>query len=62
MRKRRTYSIAFKRQVAEEYLAGESFYGLSRRHDLSRALIRLWVEKYEAGATSGGFWWSAPCR
>lgn len=50
MRKHRTYSIAFKRQVAEEYLAGESFYGLSRRHDLSRTLIRLWVEKYEAGA------------
>ena len=23
MRKHRTYSIAFKRQVAEEYLAGE---------------------------------------
>jgi len=50
MRKHRTYSIAFKRQVAEEYLAGESFYGLSRRHDLSRTLIRMWVEKYEAGA------------
>ena len=50
MRKHRTHSIAFKRQVAEEYLGGESFYGLSRRHDLSRTLIRMWVEKYEAGA------------
>ena len=50
MRKHRTYSIVFKRRVAEEYLAGESFYGLSRRHDLSRTLIRMWVEKYEAGA------------
>ena len=50
MRKPRRYSIAFKRQVVEEYLAGESFYGLARRHELSRTLIRMWVEKYEAGA------------
>ena len=50
MRKHRTHSIAFKRQVVEEYLAGERFCGLARRHNLSRTLIRLWVEKYEAGA------------
>lgn len=50
MRKHRTHSMAFKRQVVEEYLAGETFYGLARRHDLSRTLIRLWLEKYEAGA------------
>lgn len=50
MRKHRTHSIAFKRHVVEEYLAGETFYGLSRRHDLSRNLIRMWLEKYETGA------------
>ena len=50
MRKHRTHSIAFKRQVVEEYLAGETFHGLSRHHDLSRNLIRMWLEKYEAGA------------
>ena len=50
MRKHRTHSMAFKRQVVEEHLAGETFYGLARRHDLSRTLIRLWLEKYEVGA------------
>ena len=50
MAKHRTHSMAFKRQVAQEYLAGETLYGLARRHDLSRTLIRIWVDKYEAGA------------
>jgi transposase-like protein len=31
-------------------LPGESLYALSKRHDISRQLIRVWVEKYEAGA------------
>ena len=39
MAKHRTYSIEFKRQVAQEFLAGESLHGLSRRHDVSRNLI-----------------------
>ncbi len=50
MAKHRSHSIAFKRQVAQEYLAGETLHGLARRHDVSRNLIRIWVEKYEAGA------------
>jgi transposase len=50
MAKHRTYSVAFKRQVAQEYLAGESLHGLAKRHDLARNLIRIWVAKYEAGA------------
>ncbi len=29
MAKHRTYSIEFKRQVAQEFLAGESLHGLS---------------------------------
>ncbi len=49
-RAHRTHSIAFKRQVVQEYLAGETLHGLARRHDLSRTLIRIWVDKYEAGA------------
>ena len=48
MAKHRTHSIAFKRQVVHEYLLGETLHGLARRHDLSRALIRICVEKYEA--------------
>ena len=50
MAKHRTHSIAFKRQVAQEYLAGETLHCPARRHDLSRTLIRIWVDKYEAGA------------
>ena len=32
MVKHRTYSIEFKRQVAQEFLAGESLHGLSRSY------------------------------
>ena len=49
MAKHRTYSIEFKRQVAQEYLGGETLHGLARRHDVSRNLIRIWVSKLEAG-------------
>jgi len=48
-RQQRSHSIEFKRQVVQEYIAGESLYGLAKRHDLSRQLIRVWIEKYEAG-------------
>ena len=46
----RSHSAAFKRQVAEEFIAGETLHGLSHRHDISRQLIRIWVGKFEAGA------------
>ena len=49
MAKHRIHSIDFKRQVAQEYLAGETLHGLANRHDLSRNLIRIWVDKYQAG-------------
>lgn len=49
MAKHRTYSIEFKRQVAQEYLAGETLHGLAKRHDICRNLIRVWVQKYETG-------------
>ena len=45
----RTYSIEFKRHGALEFLGGEALFRLSKRHDVSRNLIRIWVEKYEAG-------------
>src|ERR1700736_2470395 len=50
MTKHRSHSVAFKRQVAQEFVAGETLHGLSKRHDISRQLIRIWVGKYEAGA------------
>ena len=50
MPKHRSHSIAFKRQVAQEFIAGETLHSLAKRHDISRNLIRIWVEKYEAGS------------
>ena len=49
MTKHRSRSVAFKRQVAEEFIAGETLHGLSQRQDISRQLIRIWVDKFEAG-------------
>jgi hypothetical protein len=37
MARQRSHSIAFKRQVAQEFIAGESLYALSKRHDISRS-------------------------
>ena len=39
MAKQRTHSIEFKRQVVQEYLGGETLYGLAKRH----------LAKHEAG-------------
>ncbi len=50
MAKHRTHSVEFKRQVAQEFLAGETLHGLAKRHDVSRNLIRIWVQKHEQGA------------
>jgi transposase len=49
MAKHRTHSVKFKRQVAQEFLSGETLHGLAKRHDVCRNLIRVWVQKYEAG-------------
>ena len=43
----RTHSVEFKRQISQEYLGRETLRGLSRRHDISRNLIRVRVEKYQ---------------
>lgn len=50
MARHRSHSVDFKRQVAQEFLAGETLHGLAKRHDISRNLIRIWFEKHEAGA------------
>jgi transposase-like protein len=31
------------------YLGGETLYGLAKRHEISRTLIRVWLAKHEAG-------------
>ena len=38
MARQRSHSIAFKRQVAQEFIAGESLYALSKRHDISLSM------------------------
>ena len=58
-RQQRSHSIEFKRQVVQEYIAGETLYGLAKRHDLSRQLIRVWVEKYEAKSWRWSAWLAA---
>src|ERR1700734_259516 len=50
MARYRSHSIEFKRQIAQEFLAGDTLHGLEKRHDISRNLIRVWVERYQAGA------------
>src|SRR3984893_2099393 len=50
MARHRSHSIEFKRQVAQEFIAGETLHGLAARHGVSRNLIRAWVMKFEAGA------------
>ena len=49
-RQHRRHSTAFKRQVVEEYHSGTTLHALSKRHDICRQLIRVWIEKHEAGA------------
>ncbi len=49
-RTRRTHGIAFRRRVVREYLAGETLHCLARRQELSRTLIRIWANRYEAAA------------
>ena len=58
MTKHRSHSVAFKRQVAEEFIAGETLHALSKQHDISRQLIRIWVGKFEAGALDDD--WQSP--
>ncbi len=54
MSKQRNYSTEFKRQVVLEYLAGETLYGLSKRHDDSANIIRLLIARYETDGELNG--------
>jgi transposase-like protein len=49
MARQRSHSIEFKRQVAQEFVAGETLYALAKRYNVSRNLIRVWVKKLETG-------------
>jgi len=41
--------MELKRRVVAEYNAGETLHGLSRRRDVCRNLIRIWIAKAEVG-------------
>ncbi len=51
MARHRSFSFEFKRQVVLSTFSkvGEGMRELARKHSLSRNLLRLWVQKYEAG-------------
>ena len=48
MARHRIHSLAFKKQVVQEYAAGATLNALAREHDLSRTLIRIWIAKCES--------------
>src|SRR4051794_1901654 len=49
MARHRIHSLAFKKQIVQEYAAGATLNGLARQHDVSRNLIRIWIAKSESG-------------
>jgi transposase len=50
----RRYSVEFKREVVQQYLAGElSPHAIARHHRISRTLVLLWARKFAAGELSG---------
>jgi transposase-like protein len=50
MARHRSHSVAFETQVAKKYLSGETLHGLTKHHDLSVSLVRVWVQKYDTSA------------
>jgi transposase-like protein len=54
MARHRIHSLAFKKQVVQEYAAGATLNGLARQYDLSRNLIRIWIAKCESGEFDPG--------
>jgi transposase-like protein len=48
-RPHRRHSTAFTRQLVAEYHAGATLHGLSKQHGVCRNLIRVWVDKVDAG-------------
>lgn len=50
MARHRSFSFEFKRQLVTDILERRvGMREMARQHSLSRNLIRLWIEKYEAG-------------
>lgn len=53
-RRRRRYTLAFKRQVVEETFAGGASVSMvARRHDLNTNLVFNWRRRYQDGTLGG---------
>lgn len=53
-RRRRRYTLAFKRQVVEETLVGgDSVSVVARRHDLNANLLFTWRRRHRQGTLAG---------
>ena len=50
MTKNRPHYIELKGPVGQEFISGETSHGLSKRHAISRQMIRIWSAKYETDA------------
>ena len=61
MTKQQTANVAFKYQVVQEYLAGETLDRLADLHNLSRNLIRTWVDRYLYPSQGGGLCEAGVC-
>jgi hypothetical protein len=50
MTKHTSHRAAFKRQIAEEFVASETLHTLAHWHNISRQLIRILVGKSESSS------------
>ena len=63
MAKHRSHSVAFKRQVAQEFIAGETLHSLAKRHDISRNLTwRREKPRWRAGPVMARNWRASASR
>ena len=53
MRKNKKHEAAFKLKVVKEYLRGDSIRSLALKWDLSRSLLKRWIDHYQLSGEQG---------
>lgn len=53
MAKNRKHEAEFKLQVIEEHLMGHPVNSLSKQYEISRSLIRKWIDHHRSNGTEG---------
>lgn len=53
MAKNRKHEAEFKLQVVEEHLKGHPVNSLSKKYEISRSLIRKWIDHHRSNGTEG---------